>query len=234
MMRRSQRVLHGLTVFVLLALYFGVLPLSARVLAAGDTCVAGRGALVLVAADPVQVTPDILATQFNPEFTMEAVLPTGSLGLPGEPITWVLRVTNTGLGAGEDIVITNTLRDELQIEDVVSSKGDVAVSEQMILVTVPELMPAASVEVQVHTTVRRGPPNGVLLNQALLAGQGPGGAVSVVAVAEVFVPTGLPSTGYPPGSEMPGEGEPSLAQLLVGAVAAITVTAYIVYRRGQR
>ena len=208
MRRHSQLLINGTAAILLLVLCFGVLPFGSRAWAAPDYRVDGRGVALLLAPEPVRWRPDMLATQFSPEFTMEAVLPTGSLGLPGEPIVWLLTVTNTGLGAGEDLVITNTLRDELQIVDVVATKGAVAVSEQVLVVTIPDLAPAASVEVQIYTTVRRGPPSGVLLNQALLEGFGPGGSVSRIAVAEVFVPSGLPSTGYPPAGQKPGEGDP--------------------------
>lgn len=234
MRRYSQLLIKGTAAVMVLVLCFGVLPLSARAWASPDFRVDGCGAALLLAVHPARAESDMLATQFNPEFTKEVVLPTGSLGLPGEPIVWLLTITNTGLGAGEDLVITDTLRDELQIDDVTATRGTVTVNDQTVVVTVPELVPAASMQVRIYTTVRRGPPSGVLLNQALLEGSGPGGTVSRIAVAEVFVPSGLPATGYPLVGERHGEGEPSLTQLWLGAMLAVALTAYFVYRRGRR
>ena len=79
-----------------------------------------------------------------------------------------------------------------------------------------------------------GPANGVLVNQVIVAGAGPRGSFTQSAVGEVFVPTGLPATGYPPADDLPGQGEPSV--LAVGAVALLVVlaAAAFVWYRGHR
>ncbi len=166
--------------------------------------------------------------------TVDAMFPTGSLGLPGEPITWVISVQNTGTVIGTDLLLTNRLRDELEIDTVFAQTGEVAVSEQMVVYTLDELAPGDRVVVTVYSLVRRGPPNGKLQNQAVVVANGPVGPVSRTATAEVFVPSGLPPTGYPPAGNVPGQDAVPFGVLVLIAAAAVALTSYYVYRRGSQ
>jgi uncharacterized repeat protein (TIGR01451 family) len=171
---------------------------------------------------------------FDPAIDLAAELAPGTLGLPGEQVTWVITVSNPGFVAATNLVITDTLRDELRIEQAQADQGDVAISDQTVVFTVPVLNPGEKVQLRVLTTVVRSPANGVLLNQALLAANGPGGTVARNASTQLFVPDGLPATGYPPAEDLPGQGEPSALVIALAAVAMVALTALFVWRRGRR
>ncbi|MEW6580931.1 MAG: hypothetical protein AB1435_17295 [Chloroflexota bacterium] len=171
---------------------------------------------------------------FQGTLTVAAELADGALGLPGEAVTWVITLTNTGASAGTDLLVTNTLRDELRIDNADTDYGEVAISDRAVIFTVPELRPGQTVAMRVHTTVMRGPANGVLVNQVILAGAGPAGPFTQSAVGEVFVPTGLPATGYPPADDLPGQGEPSVLAVGAAALLVVMAAAAFVWYRGRR
>lgn len=205
------------------------------VLLVGGLFMPGGGTAQIAAAQGIQpaATNGGMVAGLDLAVTVDALLPTGSLGLPGEPITWVIVVENTGTVAGTDLVLTNRLRDELEIDAVFAESGEVAVSEQMVVYTLPQLAPGERVEVTVYSLVRRGPANGKLQNQAVVVASGPSGPVSRTAMAEIFVPSGLPPTGYPPAGEVPGEDAIPFGVLALLAAVSVGLTAYYVYRRGN-
>jgi uncharacterized repeat protein (TIGR01451 family) len=173
-------------------------------------------------------------SSFDPAISLAGALAPGALGLPGEQVIWVITVNNPGPAVGSDLIVTDTLRDELRIEHAEADQGEVAISEQTVVFTVPVLKPGDTVQMRVLTTIQRSPANGVLLNQALLAVKGPGGAVARNASAELFVPDGLPATGYPPAEDLPGQGEPSAVVIGLGAFGVVALTALFVWYRGRR
>ncbi|MBI5961513.1 MAG: DUF11 domain-containing protein [Chloroflexi bacterium] len=171
---------------------------------------------------------------FDPVFTITGTMSPGVLGLPGEPVTWTITITNASTTAGSGIVVTDTLPDTLRIDGVNVVQGQAAVGGQSVVYTLPALNPGETVQIEILTTVIRGPANGILINHAALTAQGPQGVVTKNAVAEVFVPTGLPATGYPPSEDLPGDGEPPV--WMVGMIAALIVAlaAMFVWARGRR
>lgn len=171
---------------------------------------------------------------FDPIANLAGVLPPGTLGLPGEQITWIVSVTNAGTVAGTSLVVTDTLRDELRIEHVRIIQGEAAVSQQTVTYTLPVLNPGQTIQIEILTTVLRSPANGALINQAFLNAQGPDGPVTTGAAAQVFVPTGLPATGYPPVEKLPGDGEPSVLAVGLVAFGVVALTAFFVWLRGRR
>ncbi len=171
---------------------------------------------------------------FQATLSVTGMLVEGALGLPGEPVIWAISVSNMGTAPGHDLLITLTAPSELRIEDADNAHGAVTVSDRAGVFTVPELYPGQTARVLVRTRVLRSPPNGVLVMQAVLAGQGPSGTFSQSAVGELFTPTGLPSTGYPPGEALPGDGEPSVVAVALGALAVVIGAALYVWYRGRR
>ncbi|NDJ76848.1 MAG: DUF11 domain-containing protein [Chloroflexi bacterium] len=169
---------------------------------------------------------------FDPAISKIGTLSPGALGLPGERITWTIAVSNVGSAPGTEIVITDTLRDELRIDSVETDRGTFEVAGQTVTFFIPVLNPGELVQMRITTTVLAGPESSRLVNEALLNGTGPNGAVSERAVAEMPVPTGLPSTGYPP-DEMVNAGEPSVWVVGLVAFAMVALTAWFVWRRGQ-
>lgn len=172
--------------------------------------------------------------RFAPKFAITGVLPAGSLGLPGETITWVITVTNNSATSGTDLIVTDKLPPDLRIESAEAARGEVSVSEQMVVFTLPELAPNDQATFFIYTTVQSGPANGLILNQAALVASGPEGPISQIAQAEVSVPTGLPPTGYAPTVEAPPVLErPSLGLLAMIALTLVGLTAGYVYYRGR-
>lgn len=171
---------------------------------------------------------------FQAVLSVTGMLVEGALGLPGEPVAWAITLTNTGAAPGRDLVVTVTPHQELRVESAESPLGTVTVSDRAAVFTVPELQPGQTVEMIVRTMVLHTPPNGVLVSQVALVGNGPGGMFAQSAIGEFFAPTGLPATGYPPGERLPGEGEPSVWTVGAGALAAVLGAAVYVWYRGRR
>ena len=170
---------------------------------------------------------------FDPAISVVGELAPNAMGLPGEWITWVITVVNSGGAPGRDIVVSDVLRNELRIDSVEANLGAFTISDQSVEFTIAVLNPGEAVEMRINTTVLRGPSDGVLINQVLLSGTGPNGVVTDNAVAEVPVPTTLPATGYPPEQDLPGYGEPSA--LVVGFVsfAMVVLAALMIWWRGK-
>lgn len=182
--------------------------------------------------DPGIVVPQ--QAGFDPAISVVGELAPNALGLPGERITWVITVVNAGGSPGQDIVINNSLRNELRVDSAEANYGTFEILDQAVKFMIPVLNPGQSIQMRINTTVLRGPEDGRLIHQVLLDGTGPDGAVMDNAVAEVPVPTTLPATGYPPDQDLPGEGEPSVLVVALGSVAVVMLAAYVVWRRGQQ
>ncbi|GAB4423731.1 MAG: hypothetical protein Kow00106_20750 [Anaerolineae bacterium] len=171
---------------------------------------------------------------FQAALSVTGMLVEGTLGLPGEPVLWAVSLNNAGTAPGRDLVITVTPNPELRVESAESSRGVVTLSDRAAILTLPELGPGEAVEMLVRTTVLQAPVNGVLITQAALAGNGPMGVFAQSAVGELFAPMGLPATGYPPGDSLPGDGEPSVLTVGLGALTVVLVTALYVWYRGRQ
>ncbi len=171
---------------------------------------------------------------FDPVVTVEPLLDETALGLPGDPIAWTVRVVNQGSAAGENVMVTDVLPDELRVDGATSDRGEVVVSEHVVVLTIPVLEPGATVTLTVHTTVLQSPPTGMLVNQALLTADASTGSVTRKAMADLYVPSGLPATGYAPAEDLPGDGEPSVLTVALGAAGMVLLTALFVWYRGQR
>lgn len=166
--------------------------------------------------------------------TVDGVLDPGTLGVPGEAITWIISVSNPGTLPASGMVVTDTLHEGLRIEQVITQRGDAVVSGQTVVFTVPILYPGETVQMQVRTMIVYSPANGRMINQVTLAVDSSDGAFATSAVGELFLPTGLPSTGYPPDEALPGEGEPSALVIGLVAFGVVALVALFVWYRGQR
>jgi uncharacterized repeat protein (TIGR01451 family) len=189
----------------------------------------------VVSAD-FQPTRGLRAAQSSadPVIMLTATMAPGVLGLPGETVVWTIALNNPGSADVTGVVVTDTLPDTLRIDSVNVVQGQVAVSDLTVVYTLPTLAAGQSVQIDILTTVLRGPENGVLLNRVMLTAQGSQGSISKNAAAEVFVPTGLPATGYPPSEELPGDGEPPVWMFGLAAVFTVSFGAVLVWLRGRR
>ncbi|HRF98905.1 MAG TPA: hypothetical protein PLZ51_27030, partial [Aggregatilineales bacterium] len=73
--------------------------------------------------DVVVTTPEPNISVFDPAISKIGVLLPGDLGVTGERLDWVVTVTNIGNATGNNVVVTDTLRSELRVEGVVTTKG---------------------------------------------------------------------------------------------------------------
>ncbi len=193
---------------------------------------------VIIKPGPAHAQSDgssVFDSVFDPTIALTAQLPSGSLGLPGEPITWFITVSNNGVASGTNVVITDTLQSELRVDHAHTPTGQFAIRDQVVVFTIPVLEPGETVQMQIDTTVVRSPANGVLVNQVMLAASGPEGPLTRTTTAKISLPTTLPATGYPPRDEnLPGEGEPSALQIGLAAFAVVLAAALAVWYRGRK
>lgn len=211
-----------LAALVWLALVGQPAPVSAGASAAGDATVVSRPGV-----QPVR------AGDFRASLTVEGVLAPGALGLPGEQITWIITLANVGTAPGTDIILTDHVHDQLRIDSVEVDRGEFAISEQVVVFNTPSIAPGEQIQMRVNTTVLGTPPGGSLGNRVQLEASGPGGAIEDSALGQVFVPTGLPATGYPLAQTVPGAGGPSVLVVALVGVAAVVVAAGYVWWRGS-
>lgn len=175
------------------------------------------------------------ASGFRSSLTVDGVLAPGALGLPGEQITWIITLRNVGTAPGADIILTDQVHEQLRIDSVEVDHGEFAISGQVVVFNTPFLAPGDQVEMRVNTTVVQAPAGGKVGNHVQLTAPAPGGAFEDAALAEVFVPTGLPATGYPPAERVPNGGEPSVVIVaLLGMVAVLFVATYVWWRGSVR
>jgi uncharacterized repeat protein (TIGR01451 family) len=131
-------------------------------------------------------------TVFDPAISKRGTLQPGDLGLPGEPITWTIMVTQQGSASVDDVVITDTLDPALRIDSVSTDRGTVAIDWQTVTVRLGQLAPGDTVTIQIVTTVLAGAPSPVS-NTATVTGSGVASATATVSTVG-----SLPSTGYGP------------------------------------
>lgn len=187
-----------------------------------------------VAASGIPAGLQLLPRDDESGLALEVVgsLAPGALGLPGERITWVISLKNTGPAPFTDAIVTDEVREELRIDSVEVQRGDFAISGQVVVFNTPLVQPGEQVQMRINATVRRTPPGGTLGNRAQLTARGPAGMVEDAVLTEVYVPTGLPATGYPPNENLPGAGEPSVLLVALVAVLVLGLAATYVWWRG--
>lgn len=184
-------------------------------------------------ASDISASLQLLPRDDESGLTLEVIgnLAPGALGLPGEQITWVISLKNSAPAPFMDAIVTAEVREELRIDSVEVQRGDFAISGQMVVFTTPLVQPGEQVRMRVNATVLRTPPGGTLGNRARLTARGPRGAVEADVLTEVYVPTGLPATGYPPDENLPGS-QPSVPLVALVAVTVVALAAGYVRWRG--
>lgn len=171
---------------------------------------------------------------FRLSLTVDGVLAPGALGLPGEQITWLVTLSNVGSAPGTDVILTDRVHDQLRIDSVEVDRGEFAISGQVVVFNTPRLAPGEQVQMRVNTTVIGAPPGGSVRNRVQLQAVGPDGAVEDAAASEVFVPTGLPETGYPPERAPGADGPSVLLVALIGLMAVAIAAGYVWWRGSAR
>lgn len=93
---------------------------------------------------------------FDPAISKIGFLLPGQVGILGEQIEWVITVTNTSNVVGNNIIITDTLINELQIDRVNAPNSTVSINGQTVSVTYSTLDIGQSVQFSIFTTVLEG------------------------------------------------------------------------------
>jgi uncharacterized repeat protein (TIGR01451 family) len=136
---------------------------------------------------------------------------------PGDTVIYTIVATNVGTGPVTNVLITDTLPAELQLQDVTTSKGQVTIAGNYFEVRIGSIAPGEIVTIIVRALSVSIPGDGVLHNTAFLrSDQGDRQAsadVIIKASGGCATPAILPPTGGPvPQSE----GGVSLWLLLAG------------------
>ncbi|MCB9452479.1 MAG: DUF11 domain-containing protein [Anaerolineaceae bacterium] len=128
---------------------------------------------------------------FDPAISKIGFLTPGQVGVTGEQLEWVITVRNPGTIAGQNVVITDTLRDELRVDRVTTTSGTSNINGQTVTVTIPTLAPGETVLISIFTTVLQGVE---VENTACVDADNQGDPRCVTA----FAVGALPSTGETP------------------------------------
>ncbi|GAB4573329.1 MAG: hypothetical protein Kow0077_15370 [Anaerolineae bacterium] len=131
----------------------------------------------------------------DPALSKAGILERGGLGIVGEQITWIITATNPNSTPITNVVVSDTIRDDMRIDSASAEVGTTSVSGQVVTFNLGTLSPGQSVRLEIVTTIISGP-NLPIPNLAILTADPD---KRLTAYAEVFgFPTRLPATGYPP------------------------------------
>ena len=93
---------------------------------------------------------------FDPGISKLGFLMPGQTGVAGEEIRWIVTVSNFSSVSGQNIVVSDTLIDGLEINRVDAPGGTVSINGQTITVSYPALNPGESVQFSIFTTALQG------------------------------------------------------------------------------
>ncbi len=191
---------------------FTVSSLAGDLEGATVTCTVSNGvapdvsaaATLTVTGTPVVQPPSVVAPStgtgqagisvFDPGLSKIGELLAGSIGLPGERITWTTTVTNNGGTTGTNVIVVDEVRSGLRIEDTNTDRGTISISGQTVTVTIPTLAAGESIRFRIITTVVVTPLDGIITNTVTIPGTNKS-ATATLNVATIFR---LPSTGETP------------------------------------
>lgn len=171
--------------------------------------------------DETNVTEDTplepLIDVFDPAISKLGILLPGELGVVGERLRWDVTVTNRGAVAGNNVIVTDTLRPELRIDRVTTSKGTANVNGQTVTVTIPTLGAGEQVNIAIFTTSLDGVV--IIENTACVGADNQTGTACVSAVPV----RSLPNTGESPYFRN--------LLLILGGLLWITIVSTLIHRQ---
>lgn len=71
----------------------------------------------------------------------------------GEQIEWVISFSNNGTSAGQNIVLSNTLGEGLQVDNVSINTGTTSINGRTVTVSLPVLEPQETIQFSIFTTI---------------------------------------------------------------------------------
>lgn len=131
---------------------------------------------------------------FDPAISKIGILLPGQLGVNGENLQWEVTVANRGSVAGSNVVVTDTLRSELQIDRVDAPGANVTINGQTVRVEYASLAGGSSVKFRIYTTVL----DGVEVSNVACVHADNISSERCTAPANALRVTRLPSTGEAP------------------------------------
>ncbi len=126
---------------------------------------------------------------FDPAISKIGFLLPGQVGVTGEKIEWVVTVSNIGTAAGNNVVVTDTLVNALQIDSVDAPGATVDINGQRVTVTYATINPGEIVQFSIWTTVLEG---ATVVNTACVFGGNGEACATALPIRS------LPSTGEVP------------------------------------
>ena len=90
------------------------------------------------------------ATGFEPLINMLGFTNSGDTG---EEIEWVMTFTNTGDSAGQNIVLSDTVGEGLQVESVQINTGTTSINGRTVTVSIPMLNPGETIQFTIITSI---------------------------------------------------------------------------------
>lgn len=92
----------------------------------------------------------VQAMGFNPVIN---ILGFRSSSDDGEQIEWMMTISNTGDTAGQNIVLSDTVGNGLQVENVQINTGTTSINGRTVTVSIPMLEPDETIQFRILTTV---------------------------------------------------------------------------------
>lgn len=71
----------------------------------------------------------------------------------GEEIEWMITFTNTGESPGQNIVLSDTIGDGLQVESVQINTGTTSINGRTVTVSIPMLNPGETIQFSIITSI---------------------------------------------------------------------------------
>ena len=98
----------------------------------------------------VSTVLSVYATNFEPVINMLGFTPSTEAG---EEIEWMITFTNTGDSAGQNIVLSDTVGDGLQVESVQINTGTTSINGRTVTVSIPMLNPGETIQFSIITSI---------------------------------------------------------------------------------
>ncbi|NOK62195.1 MAG: hypothetical protein GFH27_549327n25 [Chloroflexi bacterium AL-W] len=148
------------------------------------------------ATPPITLTDDVVA---DPSVSKR--ISQGEAN-PGDEVTYTIDVVNRGNIAAENVVVTDSLPDELTIVDVSASRGDISMRGQSVSVNIGLMEPGEQVTIRINARVKTDTEASTISNGVVVTTTSPGddpsnntASVPLTIIQTAVLPAALPQTG---------------------------------------
>lgn len=144
---------------------------------------------------------------------------------PGDEVAYTIDVINRGNGAAENVIVTDTLPDELIIIDMSASRGEVTMRGQSVSIVIGLMEPGEQVTVRISARIKADTQSSTISNSANITttslGDDPSNntaSVPLTLIETAVLPAALPQTGSTAGVVGVAVALLGLLSLLAGIV----------------